>query len=381
MAVGAFFGSTALAVGLGPVIGGGLLERFWWGSVFLINVPIMATILAAGVALLPRSPGHGRGGVDALSVPLSAAAVLGPVYAIKEAAAHGMAVARVPTGLAIGAVGLALFLWRQTRLAHPMIDLRLFRRPAFAGAVSINLFAMFALVAQSLIFSLYFQLVLCWSPLRAGLAGLPGAVGAALGGAALAAPLISAVGRARTVAVGLVVAALSYAAFLWFGTDPSYPLMAVVIALSGVGMGMAMTVTGDTVLASVPRHRAGAASAISETASELGGALGMALLGSVVTAVYRRSLDLPPGLPADARHAARDSLGAAVEAAASLPSALAARVVDASRLAYVDGMHAAMLCSAAMAVCVAAASLVTLRRVPKVIPDEAKEETSVPAAA
>ncbi|MEU6038011.1 MFS transporter [Actinomadura sp. NPDC047616] len=380
MAVGAFMGSGALAVGLGPVLGGGLLEHFWWGAVFLINVPIMAVILVAGAVLLPGSHGPGHGRVDALSVPLSAAGVLGMVYAIKEAAVHGLDVAQVRVGVAVGVAGLALFLWRQTRLAHPMIDVRLFRRVTFTGSVAINMFAMFGLVAQSLIFSLYFQLVLGWSPLWAGLAGLPGAVGAAVGGAALAAPLISAVGRARTVTIGMVVSGVSYATFIGFGTDPSYPLMVVPMLLGGLGMGMAMTVTGDTVLASVPRRRAGSASAIAETATELGGALGMAVLGSVVTAVYRHSLDLPSGLPAGAEHAARESLASAAGTAAGLPPDLAARLLDATRVAYVDGMHAAMLASAAVMACVAVTALFTLRSVPKVIPDEAHDDTPVPAA-
>ncbi|MFC7728876.1 MFS transporter [Actinomadura keratinilytica] len=373
-ALGAFFGSGALAVGLGPVLGGGVLEHFWWGAVFLINVPIMAVILAAGAVLLPGSHGPGHGRVDVPSVPLSAAGVLGVVYAVKEAAAHGLDAAQVRWGVAVGAAGLALFLWRQTRLAHPLIDVRLFRRAAFTGSVTINLFAMFGMVAQSLLFSLYFQLVLGWSPLRAGLAGLPGAVGAAAGGAALAAPLISAVGRARTVAVGMAVAAVSYAAFTGFGTDPSYPLLVVPMVLGGLGMGLALTVTGDTVLASVPRRRAGTASAISETAAELGGALGMAVLGSVVTAVYRRALETPSGLPAGAEHAARESLASAAGAAAALPQDLAARLLDAARTAYVDGMHAAMLASAAVMACVAVTAVFTLRSVPKVIPGDAHGE-------
>ncbi|MFD0684730.1 MFS transporter [Actinomadura fibrosa] len=369
MAVGMFSGVAGLAVGLGPVIGGALLDSFWWGSVFLINVPIMVVALVAGAVVLPESREPVPGRLDLPSVPLSAAGVLGLVYAVKEAAAHGPDEPRVAVSALIGAAALAAFLVRQARAAHPLIDLRLFRNAAFSGSVGTNMFAMFALVAQSLIFSLFFQLALGWSPLRSGLAGLPGALGAMVGGAALAPPLISALGRARTVAIGLVVSAAAFSLFLTIGLHTSYWTILPVILMSGVGMGMAMTVTADTVLASVPKNRSGAASAISETATELGGALGMAVLGSVLNAVYRDTLDLPASVPALAASAARDSLAGAVQAASALPARAAAELTAAARAAFVDGMHAALLCSAALAALVAAFALATLRNVPKVIED------------
>ncbi|RFS82660.1 MFS transporter [Actinomadura spongiicola] len=374
MAVGAFMGVVSLGVGLGPVLGGALLDHFWWGSVFLINVPIMALASIAGAVVLRESRAPVPGRLDLLSVPLSVVGVLGLVYAIKEAAAHGLDEARIPVSAAVGVVALAALMIRQTRLDEPLIDVRLFRRAAFAGSVVTTMFAMFALVAQSLIFSLFFQLALGWSPLRAGLAGLPGAAGAMVGGALLAAPLIAVLGRARVVAAGLLLAACGFGLFLTVGTDTSYWAMVPMMLLSGVGMGMGLTVTGDTVLASVPKDRSGAASAISETATELGGALGMAVLGSVLNAVYRNVLDLPAGVPAPAASAARDSLGAALLSAAELPPALAAQVGAAARDAFVDGMHAALLCSAGFAALVAVFALVTLRRVPKVIPDAADRE-------
>jgi len=233
---------------------------------------------------------------------------------------------------------------------------------------------MFTLVAQSLIFSLFFQLALGWSPLRSGLAGLPGAAGAMIGGAALAPPLINALGRARVVAAGMVLSAGGFALFMTIGLHTSYWAMVPAMLLSGIGMGLAMTVTADTVLASVPKDRSGAASAISETATELGGALGMAVLGSVLNAVYRGVLDLPAGVPAPAASAARDSLGGALQAAADLPAALGAQVAAAARDAFVDGMHAALTCSAGLAVLVAAFALITLRNVPKVIPETEEPE-------
>ncbi|MFC4909870.1 MFS transporter [Actinomadura gamaensis] len=374
MAVGLFMGVGGLAVGLGPVLGGALLDDFWWGSVFLINVPVMVLALVAGLLVLPESRNPNPGRLDVPSVPLSVAGVLGIVYAIKETAAHGVAHARIGVAAGVGLVALVWFVRRQLTVAHPLIDMRLFRRAAFTGAVVTNLFAMFALVAQSLIFSILFQMVFGWSPLRSGLAGLPGAVAAMVGGAALAPPLINAIGRARTVALGLAVAAAAFAGFTLVDAHTAYWTLVLPMAMSGIGMGMALTVTGDTVLASVPKDRSGAASAISETATELGGALGMAILGSVLTAVYRDRITVPDGITGPAGHAVRDSLPAALQAAAGLPARLGAQVAGLARDAYVDGMHAALVCSAGFAALVAVAALVTLRSVPKVIEEDGASE-------
>ncbi|MFB4295526.1 MFS transporter [Actinomadura sp. NTSP31] len=381
MAVGIFSGVGGLAVGLGPVIGGALLDHFWWGSVFLINVPIMVVALLAGSIVLPEARAKVTGRLDLASVPLSVAGVLGLVYAVKEAAAHGLGEPKVAVAAVAGAAALAAFWFRQTRIAEPLIDVRLFRRAAFSGSVGTNMFAMFALVAQSLIFSLFFQLALGWSPLKAGLAGLPGAAGAMIGGAALAPPLIGALGRARVVAIGMLVAAGGFALFLTIGLDTSYWTMLPAMLLSGIGMGMALTTTADTVLASVPKDRSGAASAISETATELGGALGMAILGSVLNAVYRDALHLPANVPAPAAAAARDSLAGAFQAASGLPGRLGGEVLGAARGAFVDGMHGALLCSAGLAALVAVFALVTLRSVPKVIPDAVEDADAAPVPA
>ncbi|WP_344451946.1 MFS transporter [Actinocorallia aurantiaca] len=369
MAVGAFAGVGGLGVGLGPLLGGALLDRFWWGAVFLINVPLMAVVVAAGLVVLRESRDPRPGGLDPLSVLMSAAGTVGVIYSVKEIAADGFGAARAAAGLG-ALVVLVLFVRRQSRIPDPLIDVRLFRIPAFSGSIGINLFAMFALVAQSLVFAQFWQLVLGWSPLKAGLAGLPGAIGAMAGGAALAPPLISAMGRSRTIAIGLFVSACTFTAFTGFGADLNYWAFLPLLFASGLGMGLAMAVTSDTILASVPKERAGAASAISETATELGGALGMALLGSVVNAVYRTSVTLPGGLPEDASAKAGDSLPGAYEAASAIPQDVAGRVLDAARLAYVDAMHAALLCSAFLALVSAVAALLSLRSVPRELEEQ-----------
>jgi DHA2 family multidrug resistance protein-like MFS transporter len=367
-AIGIFSGVGAAGIGLGPILGGVLLDHFWWGAVFVINLPVMAALFVVGLVLLPESRNPRPGRIDLLSVPLSIVGMLGLVYAIQQSVYDGVTEPRVLAAGVVGVLALVLFGWRQARLAHPLIDVRLFRRAAFSGSIGANTFAMFALVAQSLIFSQYFQLVLGYAPLRAGLAGLPGSVSAMAGGM-LAAPLIGALGRARVVAAGLAVAAAGTALYALAGVHSDYLVLLAAMVPAALGMGMALTVLADTILASVPRERAGAASAISETATELGGALGIAVLGTVLNSAYRHGIELPAGLPAPAVAGVRNSLGAALDVAAGLPARLGGEVVTAARQAFVDGMHVATLCSAGLALAVGLAALVTLRRVPKVIPE------------
>ncbi|WP_218002667.1 MFS transporter [Nocardia brevicatena] len=366
VAVGAITGVGGIAVGLGPLLGGTVLDAYPWRAVFLLNLPVLAVVFVVGALLLPelRDPVPGR--LDLLSVPLSAAGVFGFVYALKELAG-GMVGPRIFGALIIGCLGVVLFLHRQARVPDPLIDLRLFRIPAFACSLTINLMLLFAVAAQSMTFSQYFQLVLGWSPLQAGLGSLPGAVGALVAGAALAPPLITRLGRAKTAALGLAVTAISFVCLLPAGVTSAYWLMVVPLIGFGLGMGVTFTTTSDTVLATVPERRSGAALGISETASQLGIALGIATLGSVLNGVYRLTVDLPDGVPDEAAAGIRDSLGAAMQAAAILPTDLSAGIVDSARAAFVDGMHATLLTGAVFATCTAVFALITLREVPKTI--------------
>ncbi|KAA2256923.1 MFS transporter [Solihabitans fulvus] len=378
-AVGISSGVVGAGIGLGPVISGAILDHFWWGAVFLINVPIMAAVFVAGLVVLPESRNPNPGRVDALSVPLSILGVVGIVYAIKEAARGGVGQTQVLVAAVLGVAGLAVFLRRQTRLAEPLIDVRLFRRAAFSGAIGTNLFAMFAMIAQSLIFAQYFQLVLGWSPLKSGLAGLPASVVAMVGGV-LAGKLVGVFGRARLVAIGLALTGVGFLLYMLTGTTPDYPALLAAMLPIGFGMGLALTVTADTVLASVPKERSGAASAISETATELGGALGMAILGSVLNSSYRGGLDLPAGLSGGDVAEVRDSLGGALDSASRMSAELAGQVVDAARHAFVGAMHVAAVSSAGLAAVAALTALVALRRVPKVLTGDAVEGSAEPVA-
>ncbi|OUD00135.1 MFS transporter [Streptosporangium minutum] len=365
-AVGVWSSVSALGFALGPVVGGALLNSFWWGSVFLVNVPVAVLIVVVGSVVLPESRNPRPGRLDLVSVPLSVVGVVAAVYALKSAAHDGVAGAGVWVAAATGLVSLVLFTRRQTRLAEPLIDVRLFGHRAFSGAVGANVVCIFSMLAASLAFAQYFQLVLGWSPLMSGLAGLPGGLGAAAGGA-LAAPLVTAIGRARVVALGLGLSAAGFVLYGQVDMATGYAYMVTAMIVASMGTGFTFAVTNDTILASVPRERAGAASAIAETAQEMGGALGIAVLGSVLNGAYRNNLRLPAEVPADAADQIRESLGGALETAAALPARLAETVAETARQTFVDSMQMTVMTGAVLLALLAVAAPAALRGVPKVI--------------
>ncbi|MBG0830452.1 MFS transporter [Planomonospora sp. ID67723] len=371
-AVGIWSSIGAAGFALGPVVGGALLNEFWWGSVFLINVPVVAVILLAGTAVLPESRNPNPGRIDLVSVPLSVVGVIAVIYALKEAAHGGVGRIPVVVAAALGVVALAVFVRRQTRLAEPLIDVRLFGNRAFSASVGSALVAMFAMLAMSLVFAQYFQLVLGWSPLVAGLAGLPGGVGAAVGGS-VAGPLVMRRGRAQTVALGMALAAVGFALYSQVGLDLNYAYLVVAMIVTSTGIGLTFAVVNDTIIATAPRERAGAAAAISETAHEMGGALGIAVLGTVLNSAYAARLVLPAGLPAGTAEQVRDTLGDALRIAAELPADLAPAVAGAARQAFVESMQATVLTGAGVLLVLAVAALYALRGVPKELSDDVAE--------
>ncbi|SFE24474.1 MFS transporter, DHA2 family, multidrug resistance protein [Actinacidiphila alni] len=379
-AIGISSGIGAASFALGPVVGGLLLDHFWWGSVFLINVPVMAVVLVAGWLLLPESRNPKPGRLDWPSVPMSIAALFGVIYAIKTAARDGVDDRAVWISAAIGIAALVLFLRRQTTIADPLLDLKFFRNPAFAGAVGSNVVTLFTATTLSLGFSLYFQVVRGWSPLTAGLALLPGPLSAAFA-APLSAVLIPKIGRARTVAFGLVLMAASTATLGLVTPHSSYWLLLPALVVNGAGLIFVFSVTADTLLASVPRTKTGTAAAISETAMELGGALGIAILGSVLSAFYRSDLTLPGGLTAGQTSAARESVTSGVGTGAALPGSTGQQVVEAAKSAFTDSMHSTTLIAAALMAVGAVVALFALRNVPAVLDVETDAEAEVEAEA
>lgn len=321
---------------LGPVVGGWLLEHFWWGSIFLLNVPVLVVLLVAAPFLLPESRNPAAGRLDVPSVVLAVVGMLPLVYGIKTTVGHGPGALGLGA-LATGAALVVVFVRRQLRLAEPLLDVGLFRRPLFAASVGANFTASFALAGLVLVVSQVLQLVVGLSPRAAGTALLPGAVASITAGL-VAVRLVRVVPRHLLVPVGMLLAAAGYGLGALVAGDARVGGIVAVFALVGAGVGLAETLTNDAILASVPPERAGAASGISETSYELGASLGVAVLGSVVAAVYRADLALPATLDAAQTDVARQTLGGAVAVADGLPDAVGAQVLAAAQDAFSHGV-------------------------------------------
>jgi MFS transporter, DHA2 family, multidrug resistance protein len=358
LAVGIWGAAASAGAAVGPVVGGFLLEHFWWGSVFLINLPVMAALLLVGVKLIPESRNPDPGPWDLISVALSLIGMVSVVYAIKETAVHG-AGADSAAAAVIGIAALVWFVRRQLTLPAPLLNVRLFRHRGFSGAVLADLFTILGLSGLVFFLSQFLQLVQGRSPLEAGLIELPAAVGA-VGAGLLAGWFARRTSVRRAVSGGLAAVAAGLASCTLLTAETGEFAMGLALFVTGLGSGLAFTVTADVILSSVPKEEAGAASAVAETAYELGAALGIALLGSVVTGVYR-NFTVPEGVTADTATAARDSLGGAVEAAGTLPGDQGAALLASARDAFADGFHTAGAVGAAVLSATALAAWFLLR--------------------
>ncbi|MEV6270854.1 MFS transporter [Kribbella sp. NPDC051936] len=354
LAIGIWGAAASAGMAIGPIVGGVLLENFWWGSVFLINLPVMAVLVVVGARLLPESRNPEPGPWDLVSVVLSMIGMVGIVYAIKEFAAHGFDWVPVAAAVA-GAIALHGFVRRQRRLPIPLLDLSLFRSRGFSSAVVADLLTILGLSGLIFFLSQYLQLVQGLRPIEAGLAELPAAIGSIVAGL-LAGQVARRFSVRAVVAGGLAAIGLALAALTTISADTGYPLLGTALLAVGAGAGLSFTVTADVILAAVPKEEAGAASAVSETAYELGAALGIALLGSIVTGVYRNFTG-PAGTP----EAAHESLGGAVEAAAQLPPQTAAALLDAARESFAHGVSIAAGVGAVVLLATAVAAWFLLR--------------------
>jgi MFS transporter, DHA2 family, multidrug resistance protein len=381
IAIGFWIGAFSAGSAIGPVLGGAMLEFFWWGSVFLLALPVMAALLVLGPRVLPeyRDPAAGR--LDLVSAAMSVLAVLAVIYGLKEIAQDGLdavAVAAIAAGLAVG----VLFVLRQRRLADPMIDVGLFRLGTFNAALATNFLAIFVAIGYFLFVAQYLQLVAGMSPLEAGLWSLPEAF-AFIVGSQLAPRVLHDVRPASVIAGGLAVAAVGLGVLTQVGvSDGLVPLIAGSVIIS-LGLAPVFGLTTELIVGSAPPEQAGAASGISETGAELGGALGIAIMGSVGVAIYRAELAdrLPAAVPPEAAAAARDTLGGAAEAAAQLPAELGAAVLATAREAFVAGMQLSAAIAAVMGVVLAGLVLVLLRNARPPAADEAEDAEVATAGA
>ncbi|WP_213455462.1 MFS transporter [Rhizomonospora bruguierae] len=373
--------SAGMAAGaaLGPVVSGALLNQFWWGSVFLINVPVMAVLLLLGPVLLPefRVPLAGR--FDVLGAVLSLAAVLPVIYGFKKMAIDGVD-ARHLGSVAVGLVFLVLFVIRQRVATAPMVDLHLFRTRVFGPAVFANLLASFSLVGFSLFTTQYLQSVLGMRPLEAALWTLPGTVAVGMV-VPVATVLVRKIRPAYLISVSFLISAAAMGLLTQVPVQGGLAMLLVGVIALAVGLTPVLTLITEMVVGAAPPDRAGSASAVLQTGQEFGGAFGVAVLGTVGAAVYRHSHELtaPAGVSAEALEPARETLGGALAVAAQLPEQAANAVITAARAAFTSELHAAALTGAVVMLFGAFLSIATLRSV-KSDEQRAAEAAEAPVA-
>jgi DHA2 family multidrug resistance protein-like MFS transporter len=347
VAIGVWISSYSIGGAIGPVLGGVLLQYFWWGSVFLMGIPVMVLLLVLGPVLLPeyRDPSAGR--IDLMSAVLSLVAVLATIYGLKRMAEDG--VSRWPAISIVAGLGIgAIFLRRQMKLADPMIDLSLFRSPAFNAALGTYALGTFVLFGAFIFVGQYMQLVLGMTPLVAGLWTILFAAGFIVG-SMLTPKIARRIGPAHLIAGGLTLAGVGFATLAQVDGTSNPFLLAAAFVIYSLGLAPVFTLATDLIVGSAPPEQAGVAAAISETSSEFGGALGIAILGSIGTAVYRSAMagSVSQNVPSHVAHAAMSTLGAAVEASQRLGAPFGSALLDSARNAFVAGMHAAAWVAAA----------------------------------
>jgi len=360
IALGVWSAVAAAGAAVGPLVGGLLIEHFWWGAVFLINVPILLLLLPAAAHLLPESRGLRRPW-DAPSALLSVAGVLALAFGLKEAGSGHLL--PLPGALAVLLAGVGLLAWfvrRQARLTSPLLDISLFRDRAFCTGVAGVLFGVFALVGLQLMLAQYLQLVLGDSPLKAALRMLP-LVLSAIGGGLTAAHILGRLGMRATMSGGLALVAISLTPPLGWSMEPHPVMLTVCFVGIGFGLQVALLAASDTIMASAPSSRAGGAAAIEETAYELGAGLGVAVLGTITTVVYGPALAAVPGVPAASMETARQSLAAAAPVADQVGGSAGAALLHAARWAFVDALHVTITVSVLLLALTSAAVAFLLR--------------------
>ncbi|MFI0445276.1 MFS transporter [Actinomadura sp. 6N118] len=358
MAFGIFTACFMGGAALGPVVGGVLLESFWWGSVFLLGVPVMVILLVAGSLILPEYRDTAAGRVDLISVALSLAAIMPVIYGLKEIADEpGRAVPYVAV-----VIGLGFGMWfvrRQRSLETPLLDMALFKGRGFTAALAILLLTGIVQSGLYLFVSQYLQMIEGMSPLKAGLWLVPPALALAAG--SVLAPVVARRFRpSHVMGAGL---ALGAAGLLVTAAADGLGLLMTGVVIGFFGTAPVSVFVFDLIVGTAPVEKAGSASAVAQTSGEFGIALGVATLGSLGTAVYGSRIDVPGQVPAGSRETAADSLSGAMEVAAGLPAAVAADLLRAAHAAFTDALAAVSVASAALMIALAVVSLAVLRSV------------------
>ncbi len=349
-AIGIWAGVSGLGIAVGPLLGGFLLEHFWWGSVFFVNVPVVIAALVAGRALVPTSKDPSAPRLDPIGTVLGTGGLAGLLYGIIEAPARGWSAPAVMIGFAAGATLLAAFIAWELTTDHPMLDVRFFRNPRFTGASVAVTLVFFAMFGSLYFLTQYLQFVLGYSAMKAGAAFVPVAL-AMMIAAPSSAGLTARFGTKRVVAGGLAIVATALLLLSRATTHSPYAFLALIVTILGIGMGTAMSPATESIMGSLPQEKAGVGSAVNDTTRQVGGALGVAVLGSLTASAYHARMSASAvlkGLPAPARAAAHDSIGGASQVAKLLGPHGAALAAQANA-AFVHAMSQTVVVGALFA--------------------------------
>jgi EmrB/QacA subfamily drug resistance transporter len=349
LAIGLWSGVAGLAVALGPVAGGFLLDHFWWGSVFIVNVPIVIVALVAGAIVVPTSRNPHAPRIDVPGALLSIVGLGALVASIIEAPSHGWTDPLILVGFALAMIALVGFVLWERQTPEPMLDVRFFANPRFTAASVTVTLVFFALFGFVFLATQYLQFVLGYSPLAAGLRTLPFAI-AMMVLAPMSSKTVQRFGTKRVVVTGMLLFAAGLVVAASVGVTTGYPRVMVAMLLMGAGMGLSVAPATESIMGSLPLHQAGVGSAVNDTSREVGGALGVAVIGSMLSSLYGTHLNaqLPATVPASVRDAADQSVGAALQVSAQLGK-VGAPLADAAREAFVYAMTRASLVTAGVA--------------------------------
>ncbi|MFJ3959000.1 MFS transporter [Arthrobacter sp. NPDC090010] len=367
----AFFSGGAA---IGPIVGGWLVDHFWWGAVLMLPAFLLIPLLVLGVKMIPESKDTSPHPVDAPSIALSILA-MGPIaVAIKELTVHGLQ--PLPLALAFFGLGMGvIFVRRQLRLPYPMLDMSLFSNPVFSTSIAANVLSFVSMTGFIFFFSQHLQLVEGMSPLTAGLTLLPASVATIIAGLS-SVPLVRALRPGMVVMGGLSLSATAYILVALFGQAVGMPVYLLAVYLLSVGIGAAETISNDLIMGSVPAEKAGAASAISETGYEFGALLGTAVLGSILTASYQQHLQLPAGLSDADGSVARETLAGAVDVAHRVGGELGTQLMTTAQHAFDSGVTITAAIGALLMVSVTVAAGIGLRSVPKASKESQREHSA-----
>jgi EmrB/QacA subfamily drug resistance transporter len=363
-AIAAWSAVTGIGVVIGPTLGGLLLSHFWWGSVFVINIPLVALALAGVILTVPETAEPGGRRLDIPGAVLVAGALFAIVDAIIEAPGRGWTGTATLAEITAGLAALGIFAWWELRIAHPLIDLRIFASRAFSTAAASVTVIFFALFGSLFVLTQYLQLVHGYSPLSAGLRALPFAL--AMGAVSpLSAILAKRLGTRVIIPAGMALMGLGLLDLSTAGVDTAYPALALAVAIMGAGMGLVMAPASTTIMTTVPARQAGAGSAINDTIREVGGALDIAIIGSLSAAVYRSKL--APVLatahaPGPVAHLATSSVAAADSIGRHVGGLQGSELVGAAHSAFVNAMAMGMRVAAGVALVSAIGAVFALPR-------------------